>query len=33
MSAAGLNCEVFEPPGYQREDERLVQDFERALVD
>ena len=32
LQAAGLNCEIFEPPGYQREDERLIQDFERLLT-
>lgn len=31
VEAAGLNCEVLEPPGYQREDEQLLVDFERAI--
>lgn len=31
LQAAGLGCEVYEPPGYQREEERLIQDFEKLL--
>ena len=31
LQAANLGCEVFEPPGYQREEERLIQDFEKLL--
>lgn len=31
MEEAGLGCEVLEPPGYQREDEQLIQDFQKAL--
>ncbi|MBX3022879.1 MAG: hypothetical protein KF799_14490 [Bdellovibrionales bacterium] len=32
VQAAGLGCEVLEPPGYQREAEQLVQDFERVAT-
>ena len=31
LEKAGIGCEVLEPPGYQREDENLIQDFQRAL--
>lgn len=31
VQAAGLNCEVLEPPGYQKEDEQLLVDFEKAI--
>lgn len=31
IDKAGMNCEVLEPPGYQRESESLIQDFEKAL--
>lgn len=31
LQAAGFNCDVFEPRGYEREDEDLVKDFEKAL--
>ncbi len=31
IQAAGLNCDVFEPAGYLREEEKLIQEFEKAL--
>lgn len=31
LEKAGLGCEVYEPPGYQREDENLIQEFQKAL--
>ena len=31
LTKAGIGCEVLEPPGYQREDEKLIQDFQKAL--
>jgi len=33
LQDAKLNCEIYEPPGYQKEDERLIQEFERLLAD
>ncbi len=30
LEKAGLGCEIFEPPGYQRDDEKLVQDFQKT---
>lgn len=32
LQAAGLGCDVFEPPGYQREAEQLISEFESSLV-
>lgn len=32
VEAAGLGCEVLEPPGYQREAEQLVLDFEKIIA-
>lgn len=32
LEAANLACEVYEPPGYQKEAEQLVLDFEKALA-
>jgi hypothetical protein len=29
LEKAGLGCEILEPPGYQSEDEKLIQEFER----
>lgn len=31
IEKAGMNCEVLEPPGYIKENENLVQDFQKAL--
>lgn len=31
IEKAGMGCEVLEPPGYQRDDEQLVQEFQKAL--
>ena len=31
VQAAGLACEVLEPPGYPKEDEKLIQDFEKII--
>ena len=31
IRAAGYACEVLEPPGYVREDENLIRDFENAI--
>jgi hypothetical protein len=31
VQAAGLACDVLEPPGYQREDEQLLDEFEKAI--
>jgi hypothetical protein len=31
LEKAGLGCEVYEPPGYQPEDEKLVDDFQKAV--
>lgn len=30
IEAAGMNCVVYEPPGYQPQDEKLVQEFLKA---
>ena len=30
LERAGLGCEVYEPPGYQRADENLIQEFQKA---
>ena len=32
IEAENLNCDVFEPPGYQREDEQLIDSFESLLA-
>ena len=32
LQAAGFGCDVLQPSGYQREDENLLQDFEKALT-
>jgi hypothetical protein len=32
LEAAGLGCEVLEPPGYRREDEQLLQVFTQVLT-
>jgi hypothetical protein len=29
LQKAGLGCDIYEPPGYQRNDEKLVQDFQK----
>ncbi len=31
LEKAGLACEIFEPPGYSKEDETVIQDFKNAL--
>jgi hypothetical protein len=31
LEKAGLGCEIYEPPGYQPDDEKLVHDFENAM--
>ena len=31
LEKAGIGCDVYEPPGYQRESENLIQDFQRDL--
>ncbi|MGE4130845.1 MAG: hypothetical protein AB7F86_04365 [Bdellovibrionales bacterium] len=31
LEAAGFACDLYEPRGYSREDESLIQDFQRAL--
>lgn len=31
LEAAGFGCDVIEPSGYQREDEELVKEFQRAM--
>ncbi|MGZ3723115.1 MAG: hypothetical protein ACXVA9_09305, partial [Bdellovibrionales bacterium] len=31
LEKAGMGCEILEPPGYQADDEHLIQDFEKAL--
>lgn len=31
LQVAGFACDVLEPPGYNREDENLIQDFEKAM--
>ena len=31
LENAGLGCEILEPPGYQRDDEKLIEEFARAL--
>ncbi len=31
VEKAGIGCEVLEPPGYQNDDEKLIQDFQKAL--
>jgi len=32
LEAAGLPCEVYEPAGYSKMDENLIQDFKKALL-
>ncbi|MGE0528555.1 MAG: hypothetical protein AB7G93_21180 [Bdellovibrionales bacterium] len=31
LQAAGLNCQILEPPGYDKSDEKLIEEFQRAL--
>jgi hypothetical protein len=31
LEKAGLGCEIFEPPGYQADDEHLIEDFQKAM--
>lgn len=31
LEKAGIGCEIYEPPGYQPDDEKLLQEFESAL--
>lgn len=31
LEKAGMNCEIFEPPGYSKEDENLIQNFRAEL--
>jgi hypothetical protein len=31
LEKAGVGCDIYEPPGYQRENENLIQDFQRDL--
>ncbi len=31
IQAAKLNCEVYQPPGYQASDERLLEEFQKSL--
>lgn len=31
LEKAGMACDIYEPPGYQREDESLIRAFEKAL--
>ncbi len=31
LQTAGYACEVYEPPGYNREDENLIKEFEKAI--
>ncbi len=31
IQKAGMGCDVYEPPGYQAEDEKLIKDFEHAM--
>jgi hypothetical protein len=33
LQAAGLGCEVLEPPGYQAQNEELLGEFEKAVAD
>jgi hypothetical protein len=33
IEAAGMNCVVYEPPGYQPLDEKLIQEFQKARLD
>ena len=31
LEKAGLNCNIYEPPGYSKQDETLIQDFAKSL--
>jgi hypothetical protein len=32
LETAGLNCEILEPPGYARNSENLIRDFEKLTL-